>query len=416
MALRYSSLEWILKENKDIVAEHGNPHFNIIDIGSVNSEEEETLYRGFGINLVFCSSSMTPGYVPRLSEVRTTFQNLNCISANTRQFKLKIPGFNGNEYVFAGNMVLSKWASIHIPKPESLLTLPKIDDIQNTRTYTNVNLAYQFENTIIIWWDLNERTLTNKSLMRYVLKTLLPRINPTTYPRNRPDNYEESELTKMLNTMQRTRFASLEEQLVRDQDNQARAMETYLQSTRAIQDTNRSIAIQSQNTLVNEDLAKQFLIYAKNHIKIEEWKIESPILIIKLKDLKMEYKKEVLSLPKITVSINIRTGNFSAIASEEECHMRPIHPHIFDEGRACLGNFSTIFPRIVATCQLAQVCELLIQFFENYNPESPVPDGNWMIYRWCLKNNIAAREVVREEAMTDWHKYLTETNQLEPTS
>jgi hypothetical protein len=408
--VRYNNLEWLLKENKDILDEYHNPHVTFIRAGEHEQSDEEQLYRRFGINIVLCNSSATPSFIPSLQAIRETYRGLDYVRNDTMEIRVKLPQCR-NEYIHIGQSVLIRWPDGNeVPDGLVLVKNIAVQRRDSVRAYANAAIAYQYQNTIVIWWSMEERNNANKAVLRHILKTTLGNISEETYPRQRPADFEKEEMYRLLTAMHNVRHEGLETQERQEEYNAQRALETYIRANRKVTEIQAQLEQAKSGNLKLEEKASQFVDYIKKAKKIERWSINGSSLTIGFKDLHIEYMKDVIALPKITATIDVRSGTFSAAATEDTTKTLPVHPHIWTEGRACLGNFTTIFPRIVAAVQLPQVCELLIQYFETYNNDSPVPGGNWIKWRIAAKNNINVIQVNTEQAVKSWEAHIKSLN------
>lgn len=403
MARHYNNLEWLLKENKDILEKFDTPEVHTISIKD-SVENYASQYKQFGINLLLSEEHTTPRELPENEDIRSVFRSINFLTNPTTQIEVKIPG-NRNTYMYYGRMMISTFTSDRqMTKPDILIQLPKIT-LDNS-TYEAVNVAAVYNNIIVIWIDLKERTLTNKALLRYILKEALPHISPTTYPRQKPDSYEQQQMFNLLRDINNKKFQYLNNSLKEAQRSQANALSNYIEYSRSIVETSKQIEREKLNDTSYEKLSEEFVQYATKATKIKKWEVENKSMRIDFHNLNITYKQETIAIPPLTVTINMATGSFSAVASNEECKVSPLHPHVFENGNACLGNFTNIFPRVVSSGQLAQVCEILIQFFETYNEDSPVPGGTWVRWRQAVKQNKNSDEIETEFCMQEWLTYV----------
>ena len=109
----------------------------------------------------------------------------------------------------------------------------------------------------------------------------------------------------------------------------------------------------------------------------------------------------IFAQEKMTVVVDLSNGNISASSSETK--FTPIHPHIFPHGGACMGNFTDHFYNIVASGNLSQVVDFVMEFFQSYNPSSPVGGGDWLSWSMALKYNTSY-VTVKEKHHKEWEE------------
>lgn len=120
--------------------------------------------------------------------------------------------------------------------------------------------------------------------------------------------------------------------------------------------------------------------------------------------MQWEEKDLLFPLPSYTVKINIQSGDpqFYLDPEDEETkryfwrednldRIITIHPHIFGDRRPCLGNYSTIFPKIVASGDYSKIIDLLLEFLRNYNDDSPAT--SWGGFTNYITNGRSPQEI-----------------------
>jgi len=128
-------------------------------------------------------------------------------------------------------------------------------------------------------------------------------------------------------------------------------------------------------------------------------------LVLEFKPLKMDYdytrvtnrenndeirEQGTLDLPEYTATLDLVRGEFqfkcnpnseynkhffSSLTRTDQYRTEGrivwIHPHIFSDGRPCLGNVQSIFLQILAKGDYAQIIDLIHQYLITYNSASP---------------------------------------------
>jgi len=406
---RIANADWLISENKEVLQRYNNPHINYVDITPTRQDQRQD-YMNFGINIVRLIETRAPrNLMPE--ESWGDFTNILMLNEDAiHNFRVKIP-HSRTSYVYTGKV---KRYSVpeYLIVPDSIVTIEFNElyrtDLDNaTNLSPRFPLAYVAGNTIFPCFDLTERTPANKAIMRFLLDKALSLIPEATYRRSKPENYEEHEFTEAMKQFLGGRQRNIKQELIEHEQNAERGFREYVQSTRRVADLRIAIASSEASDKTIEENCREAIEYFKKHKNVASWKAVRSQLILVLKELKITYKKETIDIPQMEVSINLEHGDFRAITKDKDHPILRCHPHIFDHGGACVGNFTTIFPKIVASGKLAQVLELLIQFFETYNESSPAI--GWSKWRYMLKHNINApslNEDQRVQAEREWADYL----------
>ena len=166
---------------------------------------------------------------------------------------------------------------------------------------------------------------------------------------------------------------SLQEDLENTKSNQESYISNYLDAQNRLNDLNARLTQYKEKNEI-ETIATEFVERLTNHKKISSFDFENSMLTIYTKDLKITYEGDTAYLPPYKVKLNCNNGSLNITTEKSSTN---IHPHVYDDGRACLGNFSEIYPKLLATHNYVQVIDLLIEFLQSFNSDSPIYNFNW---------------------------------------
>lgn len=390
----------IIESAKTVLEKYDNPTVTFIPIHE-REEDREDFYVPFGVNICTPNDDVVwPTYDPANLIERVAFitrQRVKVdytIAGTTRTFAGLIA-----QYAFEGDI-----PNVHIVTADDIKIYIEGSTDTQTISSNRLPIAFIYENTIFPCWRWEEKNPEHEQLFNLVLERAFTYIPEAKFPRKKPQNFEAMQFGKAVTKFYNERARYLESELEGVKNEATEYLQRYIdreQRTQAILIEQAALKTNAMNLAdENRRVAEAF---TKNR-KCKSWAIKGNTLVFELQDLHLTYKKETLDLPIIKVSINLTTGKFTP-SMPSEPNIIPMHPHVFPHGEPCLGNFSTLFRKILTTGRFNQILDLLIQFFESYNPDSPVPDGGrWEYYRKILREKN--RDISFAQAEEEWNTYL----------
>lgn len=390
----------IIESAKAVLEKWGNPTVTFVPIPD-REEDREDFYVPFGVNICTPNDDVVwPTYDPAELTSRVVFitrQRVRVdytIAGTPRTFAGLIA-----QYAFEGDL-----QNIHVITADDIKIHIEGTTDRQAIAGNRLPIAFVYENIIFPCWRWEEKNPEHEQLFNLVLERAFAHIPEAKFPRKKPENFEAIQFGKAVTKFYNERARYLAEEIEGTKNEAASYLERYLDRERRVQ----AILIEQEalkNSALNiaEENRRIAEAFTKN-TKCKSWAIKGNTLVFELHNLHLTYKKETLDLPPIKVSINLTTGKFTpSMPSAPE--VIPMHPHVFPHGEPCLGNFSTLFRKILTTGRFNQILDLLIQFFESYNPDSPVPDGGrWQFYRAILR--ARNRNIDFEKADHEWNDYL----------
>lgn len=402
---RQSNRDWLLNENADVLKDIGNPEINHIEVTPVRNDQPSD-YNDYGFNILRLNDVRRPVGIP--SPEGEVVREIRC-ARDMYQLKIKIPSTRTN-YVFGG-IIYQPQAPGYIDPSilhDNEIRLESIEKVSNRENIEphRLPIATIIRNIIWIHWDITERNSTNKALTRYILKKAGEMIDPNRYPRQRPANYEEHQFLKAIREFEDRKLDQLKRDIVNREQQSEHGFRDYQEAERELTKLKLLLSASQATNSQIQKTAKETIEYFKDHKNVKSWEYRAGNMIFVLQNLEITHTKETFKVPNPRITINLVNGNFTAKSDDQEYQIQQVHPHIFTDGRACTGNFTTIFPKIVKDGKFIQILELLIQFFQSYNQESPaIP---WYQWRWLIKNHKTRFENddQYQEAAREYADYL----------
>jgi hypothetical protein len=412
---RISNQDWLLHENQDILNAIGNPEINYVEVTPTRNDDISD-YKNYGFNILRLNETRRPVGLP--GEAGAIIREHIRCDMEIMQLNIKIPNtrtrYNFNGRIFIPNTRMTISQNLYRLFPEI-----RLDSIEHANQHNGridverLPLATVLRNTIWIHWDLSERNTTNKALVRYILKKAGEMINPEEFPRKKPDNYEEDQFLKTIREFEEQKLDGIKETLISLERQSQDGFQSYLEAERDIRKLKLVLSAEQATTDEIKKTAKEAIAYFKDHKNIKSWQHASGVMTFVLQNIEINYNQETIKVPNPKVTIDLRNGKFIATSADPEYQIPQVHPHIFPDGRACAGNFTSIFPKIVRDGKFIQIVELLIQFFQSYNPESPaIP---WYKWRWLVNNHKTEFENGEEEliAAREYADYLEKVGETD---
>lgn len=157
----------------------------------------------------------------------------------------------------------------------------------------------------------------------------------------------------------------------------------------------------------------------KNIKKVESILCSGSGLIINTEELWITFTPDIrYYLGKYIINVNIKTGNitFKTVNPKDRnksywgnnCH----HPHVNQEGEACLGNASAIIVDLLSSQEYYALTTILINFLESVNIEDAA--GKY-VYKWpCFDSN--GKKLSKQPSIDDLFNIINPTRITEPTT
>lgn len=380
------SIKWIEKLKTD----HSIQLINLEQF----MEDTITDYCDYGINLVLLHPDITMPYIA--SSILQDFNQYRGVMREQSNLEIKI---NNKTYSYQGQYrEYSSNQDIRKIYQKNIIFIPE----------TNKILAFIEENKVHIYWNISKKTETNKALLEYILEEALKLISEEEFPRQRPTNWENLQLKKVFRQLTTTRISQTKGQIYNSEMDKKRNFRSYVKSTKVHEEYKAELEALKSLAEDKNDKVEETINYINKSKKLESWSIDSPSLLsFIIKDLESEYLDQVIKYPKLLATINLTDGDFTIQAVEKTWkNIFPIHPHVDDTGKVCLGNYTKIYPKLIAKEQIHLVLDLIIQFLENYNDKDPI--SSWIMVKNTLKykkNWSAISMETRNKLEKDWEEY-----------
>jgi len=114
---------------------------------------------------------------------------------------------------------------------------------------------------------------------------------------------------------------------------------------------------------------------------------------------------------KITIDARGRGGgvrwnnlDFTVVGYENNCQA----PHVFNEGKACLGSLDSVIPEYLAKWDFATLTTLAIGFIQSVNPSDPA--GKYIV-RWPIADDYRQKAIERGYDPDQYKQYRKRPNQ-----
>lgn len=393
-------------EAKDILREHGVPDVNVIDISHERIDKKSD-YNDFGINIILPANTGRPNtaVVTNAKWQDWMMRNISAVRLDSAEYRFTIPG-SDKQYLYAGDVIHHEVKNIHLKEYKEgtgkILFLENITRFGEAFEAKNAPVAMLYDNTIVFWWNLNTRTDTNVAIIRFALTELLKSLDQTTYP---PRQTEEARRLRMKNKyieFTSVEVSNLKQDIERSQDDIHYLTNELTNKYKTIQDAILRLGAYEEDNKKRDRDFERFFERVSNHPKLEAFDIVDNQMTLEIKDLHIKYGSENVALPRYVTTVDLRNGQISA-TTKDPLNFVPIHPHIFERGEACMGNFIQQFAKIVASGNLSQVVDFVIEFLQSYNPASPVPGGDWLSWSMAYKFNVNRSEA-QSQHPKEWEK------------
>jgi len=415
-------MKWFKKDNLDI---------NYLEI---NEENKDTSidYIEYGVNLLFAERGLRGPYTTNLINPNEPSEYNGLGFA--KQYIMRhgeyltdaetVIELNKKKYSFKGLMRLAFENEIINLTDErtkelnlNIILTPnsiKINGLSNAKK--KCPMAFVSGNSIWILWDLRKKTETNKAILAYIIEKAVTLINEKEFPKKCPENWPEIKLNKVITSYYKTREAKIGEEILRYEQNIKDSFKDYSRAT-----DNLELSVAEKKTIKElktdkTNKAKKTIEYFSKCKNVKSWTINSEnLLTFILTDLKMNFMKDIVPLPDLEIEVSLDSATVKLFAHDKKFEdFEPLHPHVHahQQGNMCMGNYSKIFPKLVAKGQFHLMLDLIIQFLENYNEQSPL--CQWPDFRYAIKNNISPDQMdekQRKQAMEEWTKYRTKYEQ-----
>lgn len=386
--------EWLQAEFKNKV------HCNII-----TNQNTNPINNKFGINIYDIDNlEFKPTFYPTdelKNKIENEFENINLY---THEIKIKLP--NKRNKIITKTKLRQFNTDNYIERDSIKLLYPdKINSMRNNNLIIrNTPIALLEKNNIIMFWGIEERTPANIMIMKYIIDQSL-KLMDNKYELHPTKDHEKETFKNLILNFSSERNRIINNDLINARDQQQTALGQYISVTRQEDRLLRELSIlknQEKGLIEKTDKAIDYFSKVKT---LESWLIinEESLQFI-FKNLKMKHHDVEIKLPKYKVLLNIELGTFTINLADNKYNINPPHPHVFqDSGRVCMGNFSTIYPQIVATGNFPQTVDIMIQFLTTYNVESPViPFWKFIATMKLNKNWNDFNEHEKEKASNDW--------------
>jgi len=389
--------EWLQAEFKSKV------NCNVIYNPNNNPEPKK-----FGINIYDQAEyDSRPRFFPTEEIKSKVYGQMRVIDSYNAEMKIKLPGkkskivtniklrtFDLDEYEDQSE------EGIKLIYPDELEFITRSSAIDKE----SAPIAMLEENNIIMFWGIKHRTPANIAIMKYVIDQALKLMNGR-YDLIATKKHEEELFRNLILNFSSERSRTITTQLTESRNGAQNALEDYVDNTRREDTLLKELSLIKNQEKGIGDKAEKAIIYFDKVKKLEDWSIvnETSLQFI-FKDLTMDHEEVEVKLPKYKVLLDINTGTFTIHLADDKHQINPCHPHVFqDNGRVCMGNFSTIYPQLVAAGNFPQTVDIMIQFLEAYNDDSPViPFWKFIATMKLNKNWNDMTPKEKADARTDW--------------
>jgi hypothetical protein len=241
-------------------------------------------------------------------------------------------------------------------------------------------VAFVRDNRIILNWELADNAEElNQKIVDYVMEKAVDHFD---FDMLYPDLSEHfcEELLKFYSvslSANRTRLENIESSRKNSLANYLNYCQTETRLLQERQILEKTIKEKKRET-------KNIKKYLDNHRKIFKYEFEDGVLTLRLEPLEMVYGQDTIIIPPLKVMIPVSNGNLEAHLDKSRLTsafwgkyrdvlvgMDFFHPHVNSNGSVCLGNFSEIFAKIIASGEIRTLVELIVEFFRTFNENSP---------------------------------------------
>ena len=380
----------------------------------INSQERKPFINDFGINVMeIANYNYFPAYMPQ--ELKTWQRNQEMVGRDfvDHTIKIKLPGRKNNIVLETRTRLFDlrtgNITKIKLIYPEKLEIIQRGLDVE----MKSLPIAAIYDNVVWMFWDINYRSTGEIAVMKHVIDEAL-KLMKDKYKLQPTEDHEKRRFKQIINQFSRERQEQIDRQIEEVNRDKTIGLRNFVEASKREETIVKEKALLNNQQNFLDRKADSAIDYFRKCKKIKSWTPSGTAQIeFHLENLEMEHKNIKIKLPEMKVIINVVEGDFHVFATNDKDTERfnPIHPHVFRDGHVCMGNFSTIYPRLIAAGQFNQIADLLIQFLENYNEASPV------IHFWKYKamlekgkrwNQLSDAE--RTKAYQDWLKHINEEN------
>ena len=418
--------DWLINECSTVLKKYNNPELNFLEF-TYNTDFKPENINNFGINIITSeSSNLILPHIDSLPEkIHALTREISIFNTQIGQVRIKIPKLT-RKFIIESNFPdiiidKNKIAKAEKDKIAKIIysesfqfinrNIPANQQGEKAKSYP---IALVYDNSIMLWWDLDSRTQANRTIMKYILDEALKFIPEDKFKREKPKDWEIDKFKKIMVSFSSDKERRLKQNLAETQNIKEQSLAQYSRTTIDEENYIKEIALTKRLKRGLEDKAKASIKYFNEFKKLKSWKVmDNEKIQFTIEGITMEHLEDKLTLPTIDATVEIKTGTFTLLPGDDKYKdIDPIHPHAFSYGRVCLGNYSTIYPKLVAMGQFNQVLDLICQFIETYNADSPAVE--YWKYRAMIKKrkswgNFSSDE--KEKAMKEWQE-ITNNNEI----
>lgn len=222
--------------------------------------------------------------------------------------------------------------------------------------------------TLYVFWELRD-CAASRELWRWLVDQACQKIDWTKYEKKPSPETHRKEVKEALKRATAGGLEMVKRDISRLSDQKKSFLVDFLRSSEELEKLIVRQRLLEKDDGIQDAELDDFLLYLSTHSKIKSFDFAESYLVLDLKDMKVSWEGSLYALPLYTVKLNLTTGSMTA-----ESTIDPVHPHVYGSGEVCLGNFTTVYAKIMAKREFKQVIDLLVEFFQTINPESPAQD------------------------------------------
>lgn len=337
-------------ENDEILTKFNDPAIKFIG--------QDTTPQSYGLNIFFCHawSKITPD-----NKLETLRHKYNGQLTIQRQLTI-----GRRKYAYLGEVCEFE----SLPRATYLL-IPELPLCP---------VATIYDNTLVIFWDLSRKLPANREIWKMALEWGLEKLDKVKYP---PKPSQETIRAGVLIAFKEIHKAGgkrLEDNVRSCKENTEQYLARSIEIGKEFLEYTEQLRHRNELAEKLDEKVVDFLNYMDKHAKVKEYAVDGKVLKITTKDLEMTFRKETLKLPEYVVRLNMETGMFTVSAPTVKGNI--IHPHIAYDGDPCLGNYMTVYQKIVIAGEYRQLLDLIISYLVAYNDHSPI--SGWRTFKYAI--------------------------------
>ena len=169
---------------------------------------------------------------------------------------------------------------------------------------------------------------------------------------------------------------------------------------------NEFVAASREATVYHKDLIKTFdkpdatryvteFGMLSEHPDIESINICENLLKVYTKNITIKNKNIIYDIGKFAIDINLTSFRvqFSNLTRKVDTKigLQMHHPHVFEDGRQCLGTAAVAFAELIAAHEYGTLIDFAIAFLKQANIENPSYMSGWPIIEKEVKETVGAK-------------------------